>query len=354
MCAAEGMKRATGKSIVGLDIQPGYVAAVEGRPGQVSVERAAVAPLPPGAVRDGELVDVDTVAEVLRGLFAQHKLARRVRIGVANQRIVMRTIDLPPLTEAKEIASAVRFQASEHIPMPLDQAVLEHQVLGPVQSADGPRTRVVVVAARRDMIDRLLELTRKAGLRAHGIDLSAFAMIRALHRPQRTEPTAYVSLGGVTNLAVAEGPTCLFTRVAPHGTEAIAEELAERRGLTLDHARGWLRHVGLAKPVDEVEGEAEIVLEARSVLSDGARRIVDDLRNSLDFYGMQDGAAPVSAAVLTGPALAIPGFANALGDGLGLPVELGLVGESRSGGLSGAEPGELTVAAGLTVEEVRA
>ncbi len=59
-------------------------------------------------------------------MFAEHKLGKRVRLGVANQRIVMRTIDLPPLTDEKQIASAVQFQAQEHIPMPLDQAVLEH------------------------------------------------------------------------------------------------------------------------------------------------------------------------------------------------------------------------------------
>ena len=99
---------------------------------------------------------------MLRELFTEHKLGRRVRLGVANQRIVMRTLDLPPLKDGKEIASAVRFQAQEHIPMPLDQAVLEHQSLGVVETPEGPRTRVVLVAARRDMIERLLEATRSA------------------------------------------------------------------------------------------------------------------------------------------------------------------------------------------------
>ena len=80
-------------------------------------------------------------ADTLRELFAQHKLSKRVRLGVANQRIVIRAIDLPPLTDAKEITSAIRFQAEDHIPMPLEQAVLEHQVLGPVETPDGARTR---------------------------------------------------------------------------------------------------------------------------------------------------------------------------------------------------------------------
>jgi type IV pilus assembly protein PilM len=269
------MGLAPGKTIIGLDIEPGNVAAVETSAGGVSVERAAHAQLAPGVVREGEVADVETLAGVLRKLFADHKLGRRVRLGVANQRIVMRTVDLPPLHEAKEIASAVRFQAQEHIPMPLEQAVLEHHSLGIVETPDGPRTRVVLVAARRDMIDGLLAATRSAGLRPEGIDLSAFAMIRALYRPGRDGATLYVSVGGMTNLAVAVGTTCVFTRVVAHGTEAMAGELAERRGLTLEHARGWLTHVGLLMPLDDVDGDPEVVVEARAVLGEGIRRISD-------------------------------------------------------------------------------
>ncbi len=347
------MGRSSTKNVVGLDIQPGYVAAVQTR-GGVAIERAASAPLAPGVVRDGEIVDVDSLAEVLRELFASNKLAKRVRLGVANQRIVMRTLDLPPLQGAKEIASAVRFQAQDHIPMPLDQAVLEYQSLGTVDTAEGPRTRVVVVAARRDMIDRQLEAVRRAGLRPHGIDLSAFAMIRALHQPGATEPTLYCAVGGITNLAVAIGPTCVFTRVVAHGTETMAGELAERRQLTLEHAHAWLRHVGLERPVEEIEGEPEIVVEAREVLEDGTRRIADEIRNSIDFHMMQVGSTGVERAVLTGPAVAIPGLPETLSELARLPMEVGTVLEARPGVFGEIDAGRLAVAAGLTVEEVAA
>jgi type IV pilus assembly protein PilM len=342
------------KTVVGLDIEPGYVAAVQATTDQVAVERAAFAPLAPGVVRDGEVVDVDTLAGVLKDLFAEHKLAKRVRIGVANQRIVMRTIDLPPLTDAKQIASAVQFQAQEHIPMPLEQAVLEHQTLGTVETVDGPRTRVVLVAARRDMIERLLEATTRAGLRPQGIDLSAFAMIRALHRNNATGTTVYVNVGGITNLAIAVGTTCVFTRVIPYGIESVAGELAERRGLTLDHSHGWLKHVGMLTPVEDVDGDRGIVVEARDVLTEGVRRIGDEVRNSLDFHVMQEGSTPVERVVLTGPAVAIPGFAEQIGQQIGLVVEVGLVNEAKAGGFGGVDAGRLAVAAGLAVEAVPA
>ncbi len=347
------MGRSTAKNVVGLDIQPGYVAAVQTRNG-VAVERAATAPLAPGVVRDGEIVDAETLSSVLRDLFAEHKLAKRVRLGVANQRIVMRTLDLPPLTGQKEIASAVRFQAQDHIPMPLDQAVLEYQSLGTVETAEGPRTRVVVVAARRDMIDRQLDVVKRAGLRPHGIDLSAFAMIRALHQPGATDPILYVAVGGITNLAVAIGTTCVFTRVVAHGTESMAGELAERRQLTLEHAHAWLRHVGLGTPIEEVEGDLEIVAEAREILQDGTRRIADEVRNSIDFHMMQVGSSGVERAVLTGPAVAIPGLAEELSELARLPMEVGTVTEARPGALGEIDAGRLAVAAGLTVDEVGA
>jgi type IV pilus assembly protein PilM len=347
--------RTSGRAVVGLDIEPGFVAAVQARASAgegLAIERAATLPLGPGIVREGEVADPEALAEVLRELFRQHKLGRRVRIGVANQRIVVRTVDLPPLEDAKEVAAAVRFHAQDHIPMPLDQAVLEHQSLGLVDTAEGRRTRVVLVAARRDMVERLHAAARQAGLRPDGIDLAAFAMIRALHRGDAGGgATLYVSIGGVTNLALAEGTTCVFTRVAPGGVEALAAELAERRGLTLEHARQWLVHVGLLEPVEAVAGEAEIVAEARSVLVEGVRRIADEVRNSLDFYRAQAGALAAERAVVTGPAVAIPGFCEQLGAAIALPVDVGTVGEAKPGAAGGIDVGRLAVAAGLAVPE---
>lgn len=347
--------RTSGRTVVGLDIEPGYATAVEVRTGAnapdgLAVERAAGVPLGPGVLRDGEVADVEALAEALRELFRAHRLGKRVRIGVANQRIVVRSVDLPPLEDAKEIAAAVQFHAQDHIPMPLEQAVLEHQSLGLVDTPDGQRTRVVLVAARRDMVERLHTAARQAGLRPAGIDLSAFAMIRALHR-SGDGATLYVSVGGMTNLALAEGTTCVFTRAVAGGTEALAAELAERRGLTLEHARQWLVHVGLAAPLETVQGEAEIVTEARTVLAEGVRRIADEVRNSLDFYRAQAGALAAERAVLTGPAVAIAGFAEELGGAIGLTVEPGVVAEAHAGANGGIDGGRLAVAAGLAIDE---
>jgi type IV pilus assembly protein PilM len=346
----------TRSNVVGLDIEPSYLAAAEVRVnGALAVERAASTPLEPGIMRDGEVTDVAALGEALQAFFREHKFGRRVRLGVANQRIVVRTLDLPKLTDAKELAAAVRFQAQEHIPMPLDLAVLDYQSLGTIQTEQGERSRVILVAARRDMIERLLDAARHAGLRPVGIDLSAFAMIRALEvAPVAGEAAGavlYVNVGGLTNLAIADGAICRFTRVAAGGLETMVSQLAERRELTLEHSRQWLTHVGLAAPVETIEGDPGIVAEARTVLADGARRIADDVRNSLDYYRAQEAALPVERAILTGPAVAILGFTEQLKSDLGIDVTAGVVAEAGAGAVPSGQAGRFTVAAGLAVQD---
>ncbi len=240
--------RRGGANIVGLDIQPGHVAAVQAHVnGGVTVKHAAGAPLPADIVREGEVLDEGVLAETLRELFKDGDLDRRVRLGVANQRTVLRTLDLPPVDDRKEIEAAVRFQAQEQVPMPLSNAVLDFHALGIVETPEGPRQRVVLVAAQRDMIQRLLAAVRDAGLRPEGIDLSAFALIRSLYRPdpEHAGRVLYLNVDGLTNMAIAEGTLCRFTRVVGGGIEAMASQLAERRSIPLVEARALIAAVDL-------------------------------------------------------------------------------------------------------------
>jgi type IV pilus assembly protein PilM len=338
------------KTIVGLDIEPGSIAAVQvATTDGLTVERAAVADLAPHVVRDGEVADGEALTEALRDLWSQHSwLDRKVRIGVANARIVVRVMERPPIENPKDLAVAVEFQAKDALPMPLDQAVVDFQPIGIVETPNGPRARVVLVATRRGMIERLPASVRAAGLRPEGTDLAAFAMVRALGATDA--PALYVSVGGLTNLAVAENGNCLFTRVSGGGLEAMAIDLAERQGLTLDHARAWLTHVGLVDPVEDIDGEAAIVADARAVLTDGARRVANDVRASLDFHQAQSAVGQsVGLVLLTGPAVAVPGLAEVLERELGLSIESRVL-----AGPADLEASRLSVAAGLAVEECAA
>src|SRR5439155_20111478 len=174
----QAMAKRASKPLVGLDIEPSAVTAAQvSVNGSISIDRAAIVPLEPGVVRDGEVADVEGLADALRTLYRENKgLDKRVRIGIANAKIVVRTLELPPISDLKELDTAVRFQAQDQIPMPLDAAVLDFQPLDIVETDEGPRQRVLLVAARRDMVDKVLAAARAAGLRPEGIDLAAFAM----------------------------------------------------------------------------------------------------------------------------------------------------------------------------------
>jgi type IV pilus assembly protein PilM len=337
------------KSVVGLDLDPAHVAAAEVHVnGGIAVKRGAVAPLKPGVLRDGEVSDGPALTEALKELWAGTDLPKGVRLGIANQRIVVRTLDMPALDDAKALDAAVRVEAPDHIPMPMDEAVLDFQPLGIVDTPAGPRTRVVVVAVRREMVDRYLEAVAAAGLRVEGIDLSAFALVRAMYNRVIDEDggVLYVNVSGLTNVAVTSGEHCLFTRAATGGLDAMVQTLADRRGLTAEHSTQWLTHVGLEEPIDSLEGDQEIIRAARVVLEEGVHELADTVRNSLNFYRMQQNAVAVDRAILTGPAVTITGLSGKLAETLGMPVEARTV--AQHGDVPDAA--HLAVAAGLAVE----
>lgn len=427
------------RSVVGLDIESGFIAAAELSGGNAPLlRRAATESLMPGLFHEGEVMDPDGLAEQLKIFFAEHKLPKRVRLGLASQRVALRVLELPAIDGADELEAAVRFQAQEELPMPLEQAVLDHRVLERFSDGESERMRVLVVGARRDSVERLLAATRRAGLTPELVDLSAFAMIRALYvppeahesfehleQPQAVEEPVpvevpegfgpledsegtglestkemnlvegfealgggdvaeangfgeehpmeplmdpavmseetdqaiiYCYVGGGTNLAIGVGTNCVFNRVLPNGAESMAATLAERRGLTLAHSREWLRHVGLDRDLDTIEGEREIVEEARTVLERGAARIADDVRLSLEYYhAATANARRVERMIMSGPGIALEGFPHAVEAQLGVPVvprSLGNI-EVNPGALDGVDASQLTVAAGLALDEVK-
>lgn len=342
-------------TVVGLDIEAGSVAAAEVRQnGEAPVSTAAVEPLAPGVFHEGEVVDSDRLVESLKALFSKHKLAKDVRLGIGNQRVIVRTLRLPAIEDPKEMEAAVRFQAQEQIPMPLDQAVLEHQVVGGVPAEEGaqPQLDVVVVAARRDMVRSFLEPIRRAGLEPVGVDLSAFGMIRALAGAdgdgERADAVLYCNVGDSINLAVARRRACLFTRVSSVGLEEVVTRLGAEAELSAEHATQWLRHVGLEPEVEHVEGDPALVATVRRVLEEGVGGLVDELRLSLDYYGAQESAVPVGRVVLTGPGSAIPGLPARIEELLGLPVTA-----SRPSALADLDEGtaaRLTLPYGIALE----
>jgi type IV pilus assembly protein PilM len=254
----------------------------------------------------------------------------------------------------------------------------------------------VLVAAQRDMIERLLAAVREAGLRPEGIDLSAFALIRSLYQaePDGGGRVLYLNVDGLTNLAIAEGKICRFTRVVGSGLEGLAAEVAARRGITIIEARELLGAVDLTVPAEEpalaprpeqapelaAEGNSEDDAprvepgyaddlpadeleqypeprdkadpDVRMALERGIHDIAGEVRNSLDFHRSQSGGGEVSRIVLSGAALDVPGFAEVLQSHLALEVRSHAVGLADEGLTGPISTHRLAVAAGLATTEI--
>ena len=292
---------------VGLDLDGDFLSAVVVADGRIS--SAMSAELPEGVMSDGEVVDPDGLADVLKEIFRSGALPREVRLGVANQQIVVRQLELPRIEEDKDLEAAVRFQAPEAIAMPLNEVVLDYQRISDSTDADGnPKTSVVVVAARESMIERLVEAVRSAGLRPIGIDLNAFALVRALAVGARDDSArVYCHLGAITNLAIAVGGSCLFTR--PLATRA--------------------------------DGEGNI----------DAFALAEEIRLSIDFYLAQPETRPVREVVLSGPRAATDDIRDQLAAATGLDVLIAepLGGYDRASLPPGEDPRRHTVALGLSM-----
>ena len=304
---AFSLRKTSDRGSIGLDIDGRYLAAAQVTGGRVT--RCASQNLPEGLIRDGEVSDPDALGQHLKSFASAAGLPRNVRVGVANQQIVVRVVELPRIEDDKQRDAAVRFQASEAIAMPLDEAVLDHQIAGFTTAPDGtPRMQVVLVAARRKMIETLLEAVKAAGLKAEGVDLDAFALVRALAvDTDEPDPRARVfcHLGGVTNLAVAVGTNCFFTR-----------------------------------PLSAVWDE-----------EDAGSRLADEIRLSIDYYMTQPQAKPVGEVVLSGPGSVNGELVETLETQLGMPIQvpapLGVLDGSVLGPTE--DPHRYTVAAGLSL-----
>lgn len=314
-----------GRPWVGLDLGTSGVRAAELRlsRGRPTLERFGQVALPVGAVRDGEVVEVDAVAAALRELWAQAKFSsKKVVIGVANQKVVVRQVELPWLPAA-ELRASLPFQVQDVIPMPVEQAILDFHPLEEFTGDNGARMlRVLLVAAAREMVGSALAAVTAAGLQPTMVDLTSFAVLRSLVPPDTgfaaVHAEALVDVGAsVTNIVVHQAGVPRFVRVLLMGGGDVTEAVAERLGVGLDEAEAVKQRTGLAP----VLGEGDPHPADRAIEATGSA-FVDEVRGSLDYYLAQVGATRIDRIVLSGGGSRLLGLAERLSAATRLPVEL--------------------------------
>ena len=319
-------------------------------------------PLDDGIVSNGELREPELLAEALKEFFKQHKLPKRgVRLGIATNRIGVRTLEISGINDAKQLANAVRFRAQEALPIPIDEAVLDYQVLSKTVNEAGETTRrILLVLAYRDLIDRYVAACEKAGIQLVGIDLEAFALLRAVAAPRDEGTPAQAALVGVTvghdrtTFAVSDGRTCEFTRVLDWGGHTLNVGLARALDMAPSEVGDIKRALSLrGNEVPEGLREEQAV-KARDALNRQVQSFARELVSSLQFYQNQPGSLGIGEIVLTGGTAHLGGFAEELARLIGVRVRVGdpLVRVKVAQKLREPEQlGSLAVAIGLGIED---
>ncbi len=309
---------------MGLDIGTSGVRAAEISTGKggATLERFGQVALPAGAVRDGEVIEATVVAQAVKQLWAQAKFStKKVVVGVANQKVVVRQVDLPWLP-VKELRSSLAYQVQDFIPMPVEQAILDFHPLEEFTNDNGSRMlRVLLVAAARDMVGSALEAVKLAGLQPSMVDLTSFAVLRSQAGASggfSVESEALVDIGSsVTNIVVHQGGVPRFVRILLMGGGDITDAVAERLGVPADQAESVKQSTGLAL----VPGAADAHPATRAIESTGGA-FVEEVRSSLDYYLAQPGSARIGRVVLSGGGSRLTGLIERLQSATRLPVEV--------------------------------
>jgi type IV pilus assembly protein PilM len=343
------------RRLVGLKIGASQLAAATvSNNGGAELLQVAREPLAPGIVVGGELREPLALTEALQTFFKKHGLATRgVRLGIANNRIGVRTFDLPAVAP-EHLENAILFRAQEALPIPVEDAVLDYHILDERFGETSPR--VLLVVTYRELVDGFVGACRAAGLGLVGIDLEAFALLRALTPPPVSGKAAaavvVVSIGHQrSTVAVTNGRSCELTRVIDWGGANLDVALARARGTTPGEAVTAKHALSLTSQDDAAEDQTGPAREATLKELHGFAR---QLASSLQFYQSQPGALALGEVVITGGTAHLPGLAPELERLLGAPVRVGdpLSRVTLGKKLRAPEQiGSLAVAIGLGIED---
>jgi type IV pilus assembly protein PilM len=320
------------KRLVGLKIGASQLAAARiSNNGAAELVQVARQPLDQGVVVGGEVRDPEALAVALKQFFARNKLPRKnVRLGIASNRIGVRIFDLVGIDDEKQLENAIRFRAQETLPIPLDEAVLDYHLLGETTDEDGTTLhRVLLVVAYRELVDRYVLACKRAGITLAGVDLEAFALLRALAAPRGEDIATDSALVAVSighdrsTFAVSDGRICEFTRVIEWGGATLSVAIARALDAAPSEVEQLKRLVSLESPAVP-DG---VPPEQYSLAVDAVRRQVQafarELVSSLQFYQHQPGSLGIGEIVITGGTAGLAGIAAELQSLIGVRVRVG-------------------------------
>lgn len=310
-------------SLVGLDIGHGVLRAAEVSGGSTTKPKLLKyheVTFPADATREGEVVEQDVLVRALKQLWAAAKFSTRdVVLGVGNQRVLTRDLSVPkvPLDRIRE---ALAFQVQDLLPIPAAEAVLDFYPIAEAQGESGPVIQGLLVAASKASVLANVRAVQAAGLNPVDVDLTPFALTRALLSGESGKGTvALVHVGATTScVVIASDGIPQFVRIIPSGGEEVTSALTNGLGMSAAEAERTKSTLGLMRDAYPPES-----LAAAETVIRVTEDLLNSLRNTLAFYNNTRPNDRLAGIVLSGGGSRLRGFPTALEEVTRLQVDLG-------------------------------
>jgi type IV pilus assembly protein PilM len=301
------------KSTVGLDIGSGLikVAVVDHSKAQPELVRVAITPLLADAIVEGEIMDPGIVADAITACLQDAGVSsKEVVTAVGGRDVIIKKIQIERVKE-QQARELMRWEAEQHVPFDMESVELDFQILDP--AGREAEMNVLLVAAKRELVEAKVRVLADAGLTAAAIDVDAFALHNAFelnHPEAMSGVVALVNIGHeVTNINIVEDGVPILTRDLPMGTRRFREDLQRERGIGSEEAAALLQGFDRSEHLDAV-------LEPRGEeIAVGVERAAAFLASS------SRSGAQVSAVYACGGGSRAPGMLDVLGARLRLPVQ---------------------------------
>jgi type IV pilus assembly protein PilM len=311
---------AKSKLAVGLDIGSSGVKLVhlKEKKGAYQLLAFGQAPLPPEAIVDGALMNSAAIVQAIQELFAQQKVkAKDVSIGVRGHSVIIKKISLPRMTQ-EELDESIQWEAEQYIPFDVKDVNIDTQILTPEGDAAG-QMDVLLVAAKKDMINDYTSVCAEAGLTATVVDVDAFAVQNAYeanYEASAGETVVLVNVGAaVSNINVLSHGVTTFTRDITIGGNAFTEEIQKQLNISYDEAEAL-------KVGGQGESDAVVPQEVERVIQGVAEQLGGEIQRSLDFYASTAADGKIGRAYLSGGTARIPALFKTVEARAGVPVEI--------------------------------
>lgn len=258
--------------------------------------------------------ELTALAGLIKKLHKEANVSSKdILIALPEPQVFTRTIKFPLLTD-QEVASAVKWEAEQYIPIPINEAIIQHQILERRENASPPEVLVLLVAAPRVLVEKYVKVAQTAGLTVSAVETELMSLVRALAPLDRT--VLLVDFGArSTDIAIAKNGLLSFSRSVPTAGEAFTRAVAQSLGVEQKQAEEYKRTYGLSG--SKLEGKVS------GALAPVFRLVADEIKKAIQFYQTEEGGDPPQTIILSGGTAGLPEAISTLSKSIGLEVVVG-------------------------------